>query len=479
VPTTATKIETATLIPQPSPSATITSTPLPTIMPTTPLTVAWKFVFTSQGNLWIKDKNADANVIVDMEDITSVKISPDGSQIFFIRTNPTTGMELWSINSDGSELNQLIGEENFAGMGAIGKWSFSPGGKSIVFFFIGNDQMVSELWTVKLDGSGVKMLVGSDNLPLDLELKDESVVYFLPLTWVPNTNMLLFYPYPPLGEGSLFDPLIWVDVETGEFGNFLPEGDGGYISFSPDGSKYTVANESGVTLFDTDSKEVIKKMTFPFLKYLGNWLPDIHWMQDSSGFFVALPSRDAKESDDYTVPARVTIWKAGVEGSDPVEIVNLTTELDSISYSPDLEKIAHCTNDTIVVLDQTGSILQKLTVKADGFEMSEMYFKQWSPDSRHYTYLVGDGGCACGYDVIADISSDERLKIQNEPYYSGYVTGFITWLDPNTFLFYDYSPDDFTANLVLSELDGEDLSWPVEWDETTENPKNVFDFWVR
>jgi len=478
VPPIATKIATATLTPLLSPSATVTNTPSPTAMPISPLIVAWKFVFNSQGKLWIKDWDADAHVIADMGDINSVRISPDGSQIIFARTSLDTGVELWSVNSDGNDLNRLAGEEKLAGNGGLVGDPFSPDGKSTFFIFIENDQEVGELWTAKMDGSGAKKLVGTENLPSDIKLGETSGVLFLMMTWIPNGNRLLFFPYESLGDGPVFDPLMWVDVETGEFGEFLPEGEGGFVSFSPDGSKYTVANQSGVTLFDSDSQETINKMTLPFFEYLGSWLPDIEWMQDSSGFFVALPSSNASQSQDYTVPAPVTIWRAGVDGSDPVEIASITAELDSIAFSPDLEKIAYSTNDTIGVLDQTGSILQNLNTKADGFGMSEMMFTQWSPDSRHYTYLVGDSGCACGYDVIADISTDERLKIHNEPYPSGYFVGFITWLDSNTFLFYDYSTEDFTAVLVLSDLDGEDLSWPVEMEEPGGAQKNYVEFWV-
>ena len=135
--------------------------------------------------------------------------------------------------------------------------------------------------------------------------------------------------------------------------------------------------------------------------------------------------------------------------------------------------IAYNTGGTIGILDQSGSILEKLTPQADGFGMSEMAFEQWSPDSRRFTYLVGDSGCACGYNIIADVSSNERLKLHDKAFYSGYVPGFIGWLDSNTYLFYDHpSTESISAVLVLSKLDGEELSWPMEPE------KNVVDYWT-
>lgn len=475
VPPTATQtaIATLTLPPTPPATATVTNTPRPTAMPTPPLTAAWKFVFTSQGKLWIKDVDAEAQVVADMGNITSAKISPDGSQIIFTRINPSLDTELWSVNSDGSGLNQLTGKGTLAGDRFIGKWSFSPDEKLIVFVFKqGNGNEVAELWTAKMNGSGANKLVGIDNLASDFNLGDESGVYIVPMIWIPNTNRLLFYPYK-VYDGPVYDPLMWVDVETGTFGEFLPKGDGGLVSFSSDNSKYTVANTSSVSLFDLNSQEMINKITFPDLKYRGSWLPDIQWAQDSSRFLVALPPSSADQSQDYTVPAPVTIWSVGVEGSDPVEITTITAQLDSIAFSPDLEVIAYNTGGAIGIVDQSGSIHKKLSPQAAGFGMPEMAFEQWSPDSRHFTYLVGDSMCACGYNIIADVSSNERLKLHDKPYMSGYVPGFITWLDSNTYLFYDYpSTESLSAVLVLSELDGENLTWPGESD------KNVVDYWT-
>jgi hypothetical protein len=472
-PPTATQTATPTHTLPTAPSATVTHTPRPTAMPTPPLIAAWKFVFTSQGKLWIKDMEAEAQVVADMGNITSAKISPDGSQIIFIRTNPSPDMELWSVNSDGSGLNRLAGEGTLAGVGVISTGSFSPDGKFVVFVFKpGEGSETTELWTAKMDGSGAKKLVGIENLTSDFNLVDESGVYILPMTWIQNTNRLLFYPYK-MYDGPVYDPLMWVDVETGRFGEFLPEGAGGLVNFSPDSSKYTVANTSSVSLFDLNSQEIISKITFPDLKYRGSWLPDIQWAQDSSRFLVALPPSSADQSQDYTVPAPSTIWSVGVDGSDPVEITTITAQLYSIAFSPDLELIAYNTGGAIGIINQSGSIHKKLSPQAAGFGMPEVAFEQWSPDSRRFTYLAGDNMCACGYNIIADVSSNERLKLHDKPYMSGYVAGFITWLDSNTYLFYDYpSSESLSAVLVLSELNGEDLSWPGEPEQY------VVDYWT-
>ena len=106
--------------------------------------------------------------------------------------------------------------------------------------------------------------------------------------------------------------------------------------------------------------------------------------------------------------------------------------------------------------------------------MYEMFFEQWSPNSaRRFTYLAGDSGCACGYDIIADMSGDDLIKIYDEPYKSGYAEGFITWLDSDSYLYYNYPSEEIaSADLILSNLDGVEFSWPVTAEE------KVVEYWV-
>lgn len=413
-------------------------------------------------------------MLTDMGNITAAAISPNGDQVVFTRENSPSDYELWSVNADGSDIDRLIGENTLEGRVIIYQGElFSPDGKIYVFGLEPQtESSKNELWAVHLDGSGVKKLVGIADLKLDFNFEDEPSVYILSMTWVPGTNRLFFIPYE---DELMFNPLKWVDAETGEFGEFLPKGHGGDVTFSPDGSQYVVATNSSVSLETMGSQEILAKITYTDVEYRGDWLPRPRWAPDSSKFLVALPPDDIDLYQDYTVPAPVTIWSVSIDGTDPVELINLTADIREIEYSPDFEIIAYSAWDSIGILDQSGSVLNNLTLPNDGFGMTQMVIKQWSPDSLHFSYLTGSNDCACGIDVIADVCGNEPIKIQDEAYFSGYVPGFITWLDSKHHIYFDYQfSQDITASLVLSELGGEELSWPVD----TSEYEPVVDFWV-
>jgi dipeptidyl aminopeptidase/acylaminoacyl peptidase len=433
----------------------------------------WKFVFASQEKLWIKEGDAEPRALTDMGDFTAAEISPNGNQIVFARDNSPSVSELWSVNTDGSELHRLVGENTLEGRVIIFRGGyFSPDGKIYVFGLEPKTESVkNELWAADLDGSGVKKLVGVEDLRLDFNFEDESNVYILTMTWIPGTNRVLFIPFE---DDLLFNPLLWVDVESGEIGEFLPKGRGGDVTFSPDGSKYVVATNSIVSLETMENQEILAEITYPDIEYRGEWLPRPGWAPDSSKFLVALPPDDIGLYQDYTVPAPVTIWSVSMDGTDPVELINITADIREIEYSPDFENIAYSAWDSIGVLDQSGSVLNNLTLPNDGFGMTQMVINQWSPDSIHFSYLTGSNDCACGIDVIADVCGNEPMMIQDEAYFSGYVPEFITWLDPKHYIRFDYSSQDFTANLVLSELGGVEVSWTM--DNSDHDP--VVDFWT-
>jgi dipeptidyl aminopeptidase/acylaminoacyl peptidase len=433
----------------------------------------WKFVFASQEKLRIKAGDAEPRVLTDMGNITAAKISPDGNLVVFTRENSPSDTELWSVNADGSEIHRLIGENALEGRVNIFRGEFfSPDGKIYVFGLEPKTESVkNELWAANLDGSGAKKLVGIEDLRSDFDFSEESSVYILFMTWIPGTSRLLFVPYE---DELVFNPLMWVDAETGEFGEFLPKGRGGDVTFSPDGSKYVVATNSIVSLGTMENQEILAEITYPDIEYRGEWLPRPGWAPDSSKFLVALPPDDIGLYQDYTVPAPVTIWSVSMDGTDPVELINITADIREIEYSPDFENIAFSAWDSIEILDQSGSVLNTLTLPNDGFGMTQMVINQWSPDSIHFSYLTGSNDCACGIDVIADVCGNEPLNIQDEAYFSGYVPGFITWLDPKHYIRFDYSSQDFTANLVLSELGGVEVSWTM--DNSDHDP--VVDFWT-
>lgn len=120
------------------------------------------------------------------------------------------------MNLDGSDLTRLTGEKALAGKVGIGQTTFSPTGEAIVYIFypLSKDKVL-ELWSAQLDGAGTKRLVGIENLSPFFNLESEPKIFILPMTWIPETDRLLFSPYLPDGTGRIYDPLMWVDVRFG------------------------------------------------------------------------------------------------------------------------------------------------------------------------------------------------------------------------------------------------------------------------
>lgn len=112
------------------------------------------------GDLWVMNADGTAASLLyagDRQD-SDARWSPDGTRIAFVRIvlSPTLGTtsEIFVINADGSNLVQVTHDgEN---------WSptWSPDGSRIAFFGFRNGPDDSDLFTVRPDGTDLRLLLG-------------------------------------------------------------------------------------------------------------------------------------------------------------------------------------------------------------------------------------------------------------------------------------------------------------------------------
>jgi Tol biopolymer transport system component len=94
--------------------------------------------------------NSDGSGVTRLTEGTNPTWSPDGSKIAFTSNKSGNGLQLYTINPDGSvETNVMISLDN-AGVNLTPSWS--PDGKKLVFEYNG------EIYFVNSDGSGLKKI---------------------------------------------------------------------------------------------------------------------------------------------------------------------------------------------------------------------------------------------------------------------------------------------------------------------------------
>ncbi|MBN2257196.1 MAG: PD40 domain-containing protein [Anaerolineaceae bacterium] len=204
---------------------------------------------------------------------------------------------------------------------------------------------------------------------------------------------------------------------------FAP-GDGGNLTFSPDGQWMTIYQTLDIVLSHQDGMDAHTVFTFPDDVFMASQGPQIVWAQDSSGFSVI-----ARESESE-MSQRMTVWFVPIHGN-PIERMHfygypatyLSPDGSSVVYFHD-----HDGTSDIHFVDSQGvdTLYASLGQHA--------YFMEWSPDSRHFIInYVQEGSSPSAWSNIPYLCEPgaDPIRLTDTPTaYPSY------WVDAQRVLFY-------------------------------------------
>jgi hypothetical protein len=385
-------------VPAPSSTPAPTATPSPTApAPTRESGLSalerpvLQIAFVKEGNVWLWSEGQDARALTSVGDVGDVRISDDGQVIAFMR-----GLEMWAVNSDGSDVRTLVSVEDIDAL-------TEPG---------------------------------------DPDLRLQS------FAWVPGKHVVAFNTRVHMEIGLVLrDDLCAVDADTLEKAVLRPRGQGGQFTYSPDGSQVALVRSGTITLIDADGGNPREAFTYtpPVTRSEFQYYAQPVWAADSRSLRVAIPPADL-----FAEPSQLTtVWHVYVDGRHARLVASLDAmSFDQNAFSPDLESIAYLAQpaDGSPGSGAGDLLITHLTEGATGtYHRQAGQFYGWAPDSQHFAFLVRGQYPqawigAPGYDPVA-VHADPAIAAID-----------VNWVDTDRYLYTTASPE--SQGLFLGEIDG-------------------------
>lgn len=429
---TATPKQTNTPLPVATLTSIPTSTPLPTFtppvafesLPTATATFALKpmpistttdifpldnlrMAYMVNGNLYVQNGSSSPKQLSNSGEDISPIFSDDGEKIVFYRGKIHDNNSIFSVNADGSKMQEII-------------------------------------TTAWLDTLGAGTKAGH-------------------LAFVPNTHQMIFNTYlcPDNDDLSLGCTvgLFLADIYTGKLkeivkptlsGRLPLDGDSrweGNFSISPDGKSLSVVHAGQIDILSIDGKVTHRNiMEYPPGMPVELY-PRVYWFADSSGLIAALPAEKEYKFWMNSGDPTYTIWRYAFDNNvatqipldPPLSWAHMESN-DIISISPNREWVIYFTEDYKVY---QGNLLNGNT----NLLLPYRYFLPmlWSSDNTHFATLENPEG-----NILGSVNAPP-----------GYPPGlFLGWIDAKRFIYFPLSAymkkDDIPV--LVGEYDGETLS---------------------
>lgn len=322
-----------------APTAVGPTAEVPTEEPTPEPPAFLRMTFAKDGDVWYWDEGSAANQITSLGDVGNVYLSDDGAVIAFTRQHDWNNVEIYAVNTDGTNVRPLVTLADFSGMVSF------PSAISAVPYRI---------------------------------------------AWVPGTHTLAFntrmtYEGPGL---ILPDELRQVDADTSTISLLMPEGMAGDFYYSPDGSQIALVNATMISVVNANGTNRRDLLTFPtILTYSEyNLYPPVVWSADGSFLRAAVPPEEA-----LVVPAQdTTVWHLPADGS-PASVLTTLTPVpffhEAVHISPDANKIAYLN----MVTPGAPPIVDLHIANPDGsgdvlYDSGDRRFEAWSTDGEHFIF---------------------------------------------------------------------------------------------
>jgi len=383
-----------------------------------------RLAYLDDGNVWIWDEGTEPISLTSSGDVQQLKLTPSGEKVVFTRQSGEGAAELWAADLTESTTLLLTGGSGLSGVIEILPFSAD---ESLVAFSHQTDRISGELWVANLDGSGARRLVSTADLMaiVSEDLADSAVP--AGVTRIPNTYSLTYDAHPTFENEGIYifvQRQVWVvDALTGDQAVLLPEGEGGLASYSPDGKTMMVKTPEMLKFMNLETQDVIPGGVDFFAVGFGEFYayPAMARTPDSKAVLLAQP-----EAEGYDQNLPVTIWQVPIDGSPANKVLDVTGFFPSFWFSPDLKNVAfwqamaprpNFRHLNIAELDGSQHII---------YTSGELInFIGWSPDSRHFLYVLGNPEKA----FVGDLCGESK------PLSVDFYPDGIRWLDLFRFLF--------------------------------------------
>ena len=386
-----------------------------------------RLVYIVEGNLWLLDEGKEPVLLMESGDVNQAMLSLNGTEVIITRTRDINNVEIWILNSLG--WRELSGKTFTGNIQFI---SFSDDGQLISLFRLLDPGQ--EIWVGDLGNASVHRLAGRETLQ---EQAGSLGVSFTQVAWIPHSHRLTYVTYnkPAGGDSSPPHDLVqMVDADTSEQSILFSTGQGGNITYSPDGTMMIVANESGVKISGIESLSSSQSVA-DYMPVCGTdcFIPQPAWSADSDFFLLGLPSKKMNPDEFLNGVAQpFTIWKISAHGVTKTmlgEFPVLPRVPGLFSFSPDLKRVAY-TRDTrnLHIANLDGS---------DDFGYgSGVEFLGWAPDSLHFAFRSVSGQLMEGHLLGNVIPMIDASDVQ-----------FLGWIDATRFLLSRGSSQNWSLDL--------------------------------
>lgn len=410
-----------------------------------------RLAYSQGGRIWLGEERQEPVELAEAGEVRQVRIANDGETVVFLRQRDGGPGEFWAVDSSGQNLRRIAGGGELTG--SLQALEFSEDGQLLAFTHqVG--ETGAELWVAGVDGSGARKLVSVEELLAILgEFPEARGVRPASVQWLPGTHSLSFDALPDVEGAFIYvqDQAWLVDADTLEKRAWFEDGQGGFLSFSPDGRHLALYTPDRLSLAQAGGgppREV--KVPYFAIGFGGNYLyPGIAWAPDSSYFLLALP-----ESEDYSQDGPVAIWEVPVNGNEPVKLAEFSGFAPSFQFSPDLSRLGYWK------APPESTTRELRLARVDGSE-DFLYvtdfvidFLSWSPDSQRFIYTIGEGEAVT--TVLGDICADPRPLADFHAY--------PMWLEGNRFM--ALQETEGALQLFLATLPGslEPILSPEDYD---------------
>ncbi|OGO29749.1 MAG: hypothetical protein A2Z16_14750 [Chloroflexi bacterium RBG_16_54_18] len=293
----------------------------------------------------------------------------------------------------------------------------SPDG-AMVAFLRPVDDFYIELWTINLDGTDERRLVGTADLEaIGGSSRDPNAVAIVPhrFQWLPESHTLAFNSeYAYQGPGTvLLDDFNLIDAGTGKLSYQLLTSWGGEFFLSPSGDQIAISTPTNVILANLDGSNWRSVFAYePVITYSDyRYYASPVWSPDGSYLLLALPPADPLS--EPSEPTKLFRIDAASSSTQEIGQVDSVPFFDiPVQYSPDLSQIAYLAsaggagkNRRSLLLaspDGSGSILYQ--------EGELLQFLEWNPPGHRFGFSLGeDQELYIGYLNIPAVKVDPPI----------------------------------------------------------------------